>query len=251
MNILMVENSVNLARQLGYILIPMGIRGFITTSRDQAMEVLKANEDITIAIVDVDNQVLGGFEMIKEISAMRDGAFKFILHSALEYDDLAGKVPGAAILGHLVKPFDEARIKAALKILFSSIINGPSKIDVPEGKERRKHIRVTPPQDELLRVHFRVKSYSHLLAGRILNISTHSIAVQLFNPAAADILTEGTEAMHAQFTVNCRMLTLNGVIILKRGKILVIVFRKIDEKSMEVLAKYIFDKISREFSPGI
>jgi len=236
MKILIVEQSQDLAREFSYLLISYGVQGITVCNRLAALELLKTQDDIKLGIIDVDNNEVEGLQLIEDIYIKEENGFRFIIHTVSLKDNLPEQLNNKNIIGIIQKPFEYGRVEAALKIIFSSI-NFP---DI----DKRTHIRITPDKNDLLRISFKIKGYSHLICGKIVNLSLGGVAVELLNPVDIDQLEQGTMIPILEFALNCRLITVGGMISVKRGKLIAIRFGALNRDTRNSLAKYIFKRIT-------
>jgi CheY-like chemotaxis protein len=237
MKMIILERNPELGKSLCYLLISFGIKGIPVCSREAALDACKWDAEIGMGIIDVDNKEVEGTQFIEEIKKIRhEKNFKIILHSASSMENIKENLVGPGIVGFIPKPFDE-------DATFNHIKNILSKIYFT-GKEKRSHIRVKPDPDELLRVHFRCKLYSGLLFGRIININLNGIAIELLKSPSHEILKEGTPLPKIQFNLDYKEITAQGIIILERGMIIVVRFLSLSKRAKNIIARYIFKRIS-------
>jgi hypothetical protein len=140
------------------------------------------------------------------------------------------------VLGLLLKPFDQGETAHQLKNILS-------KIYFP-GTEKRHHIRIRPDPGDLVRVHFKLKLYPHLVYGKILDISIAGMAVDLLKPPPRAFLTEGSFIPHLLFSLDCKQINASGIIKVERGKIIIINFYHLKPRVKNIIAGYIFKRIS-------
>jgi len=139
------------------------------------------------------------------------------------------------VIGYLLKPYKDDRAYIKLKNILQNF----------EGQDsKRKHIRVKPDPEALLRIHFRITGYPHLISGKIIDISFGGIALELFTPVEEKILKPGVYIHRIEFTLNSKDLSPAGIIVIKREKILAIRFELLSSNDSIILSKYIYKQIS-------
>jgi len=249
MNCIVLESSPAIKENLAYILLPLGITAISVGSKDEALKALKSNEDIVAAIIDIDNAALRGLELVKVLRETPETRnVRIIVDSGRSSKDFIVKLVELGIHGYFLKPFDAERVAQKLKsILVDRMTQHP---------EKRRHIRVEPDPDELLRMHFRMPSHPNLISGKIRNISLGGVALELFHPPEANVLKPGTLIPNLQFTLDGKQLSPSGHVVLCRGKLLAMRFGELSGPDKSSLARYIYRSLSaqnrgqEETSPG-
>ncbi|GAH68763.1 unnamed protein product, partial [marine sediment metagenome] len=166
---LVVEASSKVRESLCYVLLSFGIKGLPVSSRQAALAEVQKNPEIEGAIIDIDSQEIEGIELIKQLKAADNSQLnKIIIHTIQSNKDFVVKMVELGVVGYLLKPYNEEEVFAKLQNIFAKI---------ESHNKQRKHIRVKPDPDELLRLHFRVPDYPHLISGKILDISLGGVAV--------------------------------------------------------------------------
>jgi c-di-GMP-binding flagellar brake protein YcgR len=139
------------------------------------------------------------------------------------------------VAGYLLKPFSPDTAKAKLAAIFSKLSTHNS---------QRRHIRVKPDPDDLARVSFRISSSRQLISGRIVDISLGGLAVELFNPPAAETLAPGVPLAKLQFAVSGKELAPSASVVLYKSKVLAVRFETLSPADKKALERYIFKSIS-------
>ena len=109
---------------------------------------------------------------------------------------------------------------------------------------QRKHIRVRPDPNELLRLHFKLHGQPSLVSGRVVDISVGGVAVELFNPPAPGALAPGTSIPHIQFTLNRKAFAPPGKVILLKEQLLALRFDYLSAAEKSTLSKYVFKRLT-------
>ncbi len=232
---LVVEASLKVRESLCYVLLSFGIKGISLSNRQAALDELKSNPEIEGAIVDIDSQDVDGIKLIEEIRASYSHANKIIIHTIQSNKDFVVRMVEMGVVGYLLKPYDEEEIFSKLKAILAKI---------ESHNKQRKHIRVKPDPEEMLRLHFRLPDYPHLIAGKILDISIGGVAIELLNPPEEDILKSVARIARIQFTLSGKQFSPAGQIILQKGNFLALRFITLNTSEKTRLARYIFKRIS-------
>ncbi|RPJ08125.1 MAG: response regulator [Spirochaetaceae bacterium] len=239
MTFIVLEESVSVRHLLCYLLLSLGIKGLPHESKEEALKDVNSRPDIGGAIIDIDNKKIKGLEFIKELQASAKASrIKIIVHTIQSHRDTVTSMAEMGVEGFLLKPFHEAETFKKLKNIISHF-------DKSETNQR-KHIRVIPHPDELMRVHFKVSGHPQLVSGKIVNISMGGLAIELVTPAPAEIVKSGTAIPKIQFSLFGSELSPNGEIIMRRDRLLGIRFESLSSGDSIHLAKYIFDRVSQD-----
>ncbi len=236
MNSLVVDSSPAIRNSLCYILLSLGIKGIPCADRDQALTAIKElEEDLFSAIVDIDNKEVEGVELIKELKQNpKTMDIKIIVHTIQSNREAVIKMLEMGIIGYLLKPYNETETYDKLNKIFNRL----------EGGEKRKHIRITPDPEDLLRVYFRITGYPHLISGKIVNLSMGGLALELYSPVEQQLLTVNTHISSIHFTLGSKQISPSGVAVMRKDKHLALQFNAINQNDSMVLAKYIFTRIN-------
>ncbi len=234
MNILVVEHSEAEGKKLLYLLLSLGYRGFIVKSREDALPVIK-EKDIAAIIIDVDNKDVEGLKLIDDLRNNEKRHIPFIIHSINSKRDFVLKMVELGCIGYLLKPIDENKTLEKLKKILLKLEN---------HDQQRKHIRIKPDPEEMLRLHFRVPGYSKLIAGKILDLSMGGVATELFNPPQGNILRAGVKIPSIQFSLMAKSISAEGVIVAVKENIVAMRFTELSNEDRMNLARYIYKKIS-------
>lgn len=235
--VFLVAEAVPAVREsLCYVLLSFGIKGVPAASRQEAREALKANPEISGAIIDIDSREIEGIELIRELrESTATRGLRIVVHTVQSSKELVIKMMELGVVGYLLKPYREDAAYGKLKKVLARSASHNS---------ARKHIRVRPDPQELLRLHFKLPGYPSLISGKIVDISVGGVAVELFNPPAAEILAAGTQVPSIQFTLmrqNCKP---PGKVILFKENLLALRFDYLSATEKSALSKYIFKRLT-------
>jgi DNA-binding response OmpR family regulator len=236
MDYLVAEASRNTRESLCYVLLSMGIKGIPVANKQEALETLQNQPKIEGAIIDLDSKEVDGAELITELRAQENTQqLSIIAHSVQSSKDLVNKMMEYGVIGYLLKPYVEKEASAKLKKILA---RGES------HNAQRKHIRVRPDPNELLRLHFKLKGQSSLISGRVIDISVGGVAVELFNPPASGVLTPGTQIPSIQFTLNRKAFSPPGKVVLMKEQLLALRFDFLNSAEKSALSKYVFKRLT-------
>lgn len=236
MGFVVVEGSLSVREGLCYVLLSLGIKGMPVSGRTAAWEILKTNNDVQGIIVDVDNLEVEGSKLITDLKANEQTkSLPVIVHTIQAGKEFVLKMIESGVAGYLLKPFhgETARFKLA------AILDKLSDHNI-----QRKHIRVRPDPQEMIRVHFRSAVGSQLISGRIIDISLGGAAVELFNNAPAEALGAGIRISRLQFALGPRELCPSAFIVVLKTNVLALRFETLSPADKTALERYIFKRMS-------
>jgi two-component system chemotaxis response regulator CheY len=236
MNYLVVDGRSEVRDALCYALLSFGIKGLPVEGRLQALEVLGAQGGVEGAIIDIDSREVQGLELIRQIresEAWR--AVKIVVHTVQSSKELVLRMMEAGVAGYLLKPFKQDQIYAKLKKVLDRTISHDS---------QRRHIRVKPDPEELLRLNFRLPGHPGMVSGRVVDISVGGVAVELFNPPPPEALKPLTQIPSIQFTLLRKQFAPPGKVVLFKEKLLALRFDFLTIAEKTTLARYVFNRIA-------
>jgi CheY-like chemotaxis protein len=237
MDTIVLERTKNLGKDLSLLLLTFGMKGIPVCTREEALEALHTYSTIRFCIVDIDNESTGGLQFIKEIRQDTTYAgLKIIVHTIQKIQQIQSTMMQLGVVGSLLKPFEQGKTSYQLKRILP-------KIFFP-GTEKRHHIRIRTDPDDLIRVHFKIKNYPHLVYGKILDMSIAGMAVELLKSPPRAFLAERTSVPHLSFSLDYKPVNTSGIIKVVRGKILVIHFYRLGTGEKNIISRYIFRRIS-------
>jgi len=237
MNFIVTESSKSIRYLVSYMLLSFGIKGIPIKNYKETLEYLKNNRDISGIIVDIDNKDVEGIKLVQYLRENDDTKeIKVIVHTVKTSKDFVVKMAELGIAGYLLKPFEEKQTYKKLQKILSNL---------EDHYTGRKHIRVKPEPDELLRLHFRIPGYQKLLSGKIVDISMGGVAVELFNLPEKQILFPGKIIPALNFVVGTRQLSPSGEVVLQKGNLTAIKFIKMGNEDKNNLARFIFKRVSQ------
>ena len=236
MTFLVADASSQIRESLCYALLSFGIKGLPVSSKKAALNALKGDTRIEGAIVDLDSHEIEGKELVEELRGSESThSIKVIAHTVQSSKESVVKMVELGVVGYLLKPYNEEEVYTKLKsILAKSESHNP----------QRKHIRVKPDPEELLRVSFRVSGHPQLFTGKVVDMSVGGMALELLNPPDEGILQSGTALSKMQFTLSSRQFTTAGKVILSKGSFLAMRFDSLNAGEKTSLARYVFKRIS-------
>ncbi len=237
MGFLVVEGSLSVREALCYVLLSFGIKGVPVSTRAAALEVLGSNPDIKGAIIDIDNQEVEGSLLISEMKEKeKTRGIPIIIHTVQASKEFVLKMIELGVTGYLLKPFREDAARAKLAAILDKL---------SDHDANRKHIRVKPDPQEMIRIHFRLPSFTHLVSGKIIDISLGGVAIELLNPPPeSQVLAVGSRIAKLQFTLGTKELSPSAIIVLVKANIVAMRFETLNPTDKTALERFIFKQIS-------
>jgi DNA-binding response OmpR family regulator len=236
MTYLVVEGSAAVRESLCYALLSFGIKGLPVAGRQEALAALGTPGGVEGAIIDIDTREVEGLELIRQMrEAAATQSVKIVVHSIQSSKELVVRMMEAGVAGYLLKPYKEDQIFAKLQKVLDRTLSHDS---------HRRHIRVKPDPDELLRLSFRLPGLQGLISGRVIDISVGGAAVELFNPPPEEALKALTQIPSVQFTLLRKQFAPPGKVVLFKEKLLALRFDFLTIAEKAALARYVFKRIA-------
>ncbi len=233
---LVVDGAPAVRDSLCYVLLSLGCKGVPAANRREALDALKNQPDINVAIVDLDSKEVQGEQLLNELrQSGEQGGPKVIVQSVQSNRELVVRMMDYGVAGFLLKPYQD-------KELYEKLRKVLERCRVPN--DRRRHIRVKPDPDELLRLHFRLTESPSLISGKIIDISVGGVAVELLNPPEPGLLKPGAQIPGIQFTLERKQFAPPGKVVLLREKLLALHFDYLTVEERTALARYVFRRIA-------
>ncbi len=236
MAFLVVESSPPVREALCYLLLSFGVKGIPAANRAAARAAIAAGQEIQGAIVDLDDGKVEGSQLLAELRAdERTRGMPVIVHTVQASKDFVLKMMEAGIAGYLLKPFNQEAARSRLAGIIDRLADHNS---------QRRHIRVKPDPEELVRVHFRLPGFPTLYSGKLLDISMGGMATELLNPPATELLYPGVLIPKVQFSLGPRELSPSASVVVWKSKVLALRFETLALADKTALERYIFKQIS-------
>jgi CheY-like chemotaxis protein len=233
---LVVEGTPAVRESLCYVLLSLGIKGVPAANRQEALDTLQAQSEINVAIVDLDSREVQGEALLRDLQESgRLRAPHIIVQSVQSNRELVERMMEYGVAGFLLKPYQDKEIYEKLRKVLERC---------QVANERRRHIRVKPDPDELLRLHFKLAGSRALISGKIIDISVGGVAVELLNPPPPGALKPGVQIPAIQFTLDRRQFAPPGKVVLFREKLLAMHFDYLTLAERSSLARYVFKRVA-------
>jgi DNA-binding response OmpR family regulator len=235
-NYLVVESSLAIRESLCYVLLSFGIKGIPVENRQAALQVLDGGEPVEGVIVDIDNKDADGIQLVTELrEGEKTRRLPVIAHTIQTSREAVMRMVDLGVAGCLLKPFTAEAARSKLAAVFSKLATHNS---------QRKHIRVKPDPQELVRVSFRVPPSSQLVSGRVVDISLGGMAAELFNLPPSLSLTPGTTLTGMEIFLSGKEIAPSSSVVLLKLNVLAVRFEILAPSDKKALERYIFKSIS-------
>ena len=236
MDYLVAEATQSIRESLCYVLLSLGFKGIPVSSKQETLETLQSGREVGGAIIDLDSREVDGVNLIAELREKESTQhLSIIAHTVQSSKELVTKMMESGVIGYLLKPYNEKEASQKLKKVLNRGEN---------HNAQRKHIRVRPDPDELLRLHFKLPGKTSLISGKVVDISVGGVAVELFNPPPSGALVPGTQIPSIQFTVNRKAFAPPGKVVLFKEQLLALRFDYLNTEERSALSKYVFKRLT-------
>jgi DNA-binding response OmpR family regulator len=232
---LVVEGAAALRESLCYVLLSLGCKGVPAANRGQALDILKEQSEINVALVDLDGKEVQGEEFLRDLRESGGPGPKVIVQSVHSSRELVVRMMDYGVAGFLLKPYKDKEIYEKLRTALE-------RCRIPH--DRRRHIRVKPDPEELLRLHFRLPGHPNLISGKIIDISVGGVALELLSPPEPSLLKPGVQIPSIQFSLERKQLAPPGKVVLLRQRLLALHFDYLTLAERTALARYVFRRIA-------
>lgn len=226
----------NLATNLSNILLSNGIFNVIFNNYDDVIKELENNK-FDFIIIDFDFGDDIGFKLadfLKEnekynsiylIGTSFNSQEKFIKDLQQKYN----------LIYYFLKPIEEELFKEKIEKLI---------IKFKEHFPQRKHIRVTPPEDEIVRVNFKLRTIPKRISGKVVDLSLGGLAIELYNFDNEQEIKEGKLIEHIIFELDNKEVDVDAKIVKQMENFIAVSFTHFYKNSYDILYKYIMKQLS-------
>jgi len=224
------------AKNLCYLLIKLGIQGMPIQGEDSLKEKLSQNIPINAVILETDEASDSRQSLISLIRE-RKGTPRthVILYTSNTDVSFIKNMIEKGITGFIKKDSSSAEQQQAINRIAERV----------EGRNyQRKHIRIKPDPDDLLRAHFIEPNSGYQLSGKIIDLSLGGMAMELFNIPKDCPPLNGVTINSLSFPLLAHSLTVKAEIVNQSNNYLGIRFLAMDDKGRDRLSRYIFKNIS-------
>ena len=232
--ILIAEYKKQICESLSQNLLLLGVIGISATSYEQIIPILKSNE-INYLIIDVDNHIIQAEKVFNFIKDNNLNKIKIIIHTVQTQAGILSIYKNIYISGYLFKPYKE---KTAILIINSLIKKLENRI------EKRKHIRIKPDLNDLLRVHFRIPGKNKLITCKVIDLSLGGVALQLYQNIPDPELKIGKKIFDMTLTMRNEQIHLQGIVTKKKSQFCSIKINFKLNKDVKKVSQYIINQLN-------
>ncbi|MFP4362531.1 MAG: hypothetical protein ACLFR1_01545 [Spirochaetia bacterium] len=115
---------------------------------------------------------------------------------------------------------------------------------LPKTNDMRKHVRVKPDRNELMRVHYDDKKQKKKIIGKVIDISLGGFAAELLNVSDLSVIDTGTRINPITITMATGQIEPSGYIVNKRKRFVAVNFTSFVNKDRHSLARYIIQRLN-------
>jgi CheY-like chemotaxis protein len=233
---LVAEASPAVRQSLCYALLSFGVKGIPVATRQEALAAIDGTSELTGAIIDIDSKDIEGVELIRQLrEAPQTQGLLFMVHTVQSTKDVVEKMMEYGVVGYLLKPYKEQLIYPKLQKILTRL---------ESHHTQRRHIRVKPDPEALLRLHFKLPDYPSMISGKVVDISVGGVAVELFNPPKPEVLAPGTPIPSIEFTIGRQSFRPPGKVVLFKERLLALRFDYLSAAEKTAMSKYVFKRIT-------
>lgn len=229
-----ILTNKNNFEQISNLLLGHGIIPINIDSLDNVYQEIK-NKKCNFLFLDLDFQNDQSFVLLNKIKEDDEIKNIFIIATSINTNEkIIKKIQNFNIISFISKPINNDILNEKIKNLLEKI-----KDHIPE----RKHIRIKPLDDELIRISFKLKNKKNITA-KVIDISMGGIACLLYTNYNDNEIEHGNLIEHLIFEVNNKEVNVDAKIITKKEKFIAFVFTHFYNDSNKNLSNYIIKKIS-------
>jgi CheY-like chemotaxis protein len=232
MSCVVLEPAVPIRQSLLKVLASMGVRGVPASTVAEAEAAIRSSGDVEAIIVDTDTPALGGLELLARMRAAQETrALRVVAHSGQTSREFVLQLAELGVAGYLPRGASVAQASERLKGVLTR---------APDHEGERKHWRVRPDPNELLRLHFRLSGHKGIVSGRVVDISMGGVGVELFNPPPPIRMRPGRLIPSLELTLGRTPIATPGTLVTSRGKFCAIRFDNMSASVKDTVARYIY-----------
>jgi response regulator RpfG family c-di-GMP phosphodiesterase len=228
-----VFSNQNNTKIISNILLNLGI---ISTNIENPEKVIDLLEHVKVdfLFLDLDFTNNLSYKLLDHLNENEKYSSLFKIATSFKTKkDFINELKKYNIISFIPKPLIKKEVNDKLIILLNKLTS----------KTRRKHIRVAPDDDELMRISFTLKTGKRISA-KVINVSLGGIAAILYSNFESHELVPGNLVEHIKFEANHKQIDVDAKIIKKKDTFLAFKFTHFYKESNKSLSKYIMNKLS-------
>ncbi len=229
----LVFANQNNSKLISNLLLNLGIVSYIE-SIEKACETIET-KNIDFLFIDFDFANKESFSLLEKIKNKENlSSLHIIGTSFLSNEKFIKETEKYNILAFITKPITKAIITEKINNIFQKYENHYS---------QRKHIRIKPDPNELLRISFRLKN-KKFVSAKIIDISLGGLAALFYTNFESNELYNGNLIEHVKFEVDNKEVDADTKIITKKSNLISLKFTHFYNESDRFLIKYITKKMA-------
>ena len=236
MSWLVLEGTQKTRDSLLTVLLSLGIQGVAASSAEHALQLVSSSRAVEGAVIDTDTPEIEGLELVKKLRSDPDTRrVSLVVHSAQSGRDFVTGMMQSGVVGYLLKPYDEGSATQKLQSILARLQHHAAE---------RRHIRVRPDPNELLRLHFHLSGHKGLVSGRVLDISMGGVAAELYNAPASYLLQPGKPIRDIGLTIAGAQIVVAGELVNIKESFCAVRFNPLSPHQSRALSRYIYRHLS-------
>jgi response regulator RpfG family c-di-GMP phosphodiesterase len=218
-------------------LLSMGIISFQIEKPEKVIETIESKK-INFLFLDFDFAENSSYKLMEDLNSLNKEGNSSIyvistsFNSNKKFIDDMKKYSN--VISIIAKPIERETVRNKIILILDKF---------KENFPRRKHIRVKPDDDELMRVSFRLKNNKYLSA-KVIDISLGGLAALLYTKYESPELSDGLLLEHMVFEAGLKEIDVDAKIITKKDTFLAVNFTHFYHDSYTYLTKYIMKKLT-------
>jgi len=228
-------SNISIATNLSNILLSNGIFNIIINSYEDLLKSLENNKfDFIMIDFDFGDEI--GFKVANFLKENEKYSSIYLIGTSFNSQEkFIRDLQKYNLIYYFIKPIQEEIFQEKIEKLISKFKN-----HLPQ----RKHIRVTLPEDEIIRVNFKLRKISKRISGKVLDLSLGGLGIELYNFENEEEVKEGNLIEHVIFEVDNKEVDVDAKIVKQKENFIAISFTHFYKNSYDILYKYIMKQLS-------
>lgn len=195
-----------------------------------------SKKPFSLAIIEVEETDVEMLQLIKILRTDPKYEFlKVIVHVLNPSKQFVIDMLKLGVVGYLLKPFSEKEIVNRLKNILEK-----ANIDMPQ----RLHVRVKPLDSEPISVAFRSPITHKVISGKVSDISIGGVAFVLNSSVDENEIQIKQIINNLQIQIGSIRISISALVTAKKGNVCALLFHKISDFDLNVLCKYIYERLT-------
>ncbi len=220
---------------LSNILLNNGIFNIKCSNYNEAIKLIESNK-FDFIIIDFDFSDDVGFNLANFITENEKYKSIYIIGTSFNTKEhFIKELQKYNLVYFFVKPIQEDIFQQKIEKLISKF---------KEHLPQRKHIRVKPPGEEIIRVNFKLKKIPKRISGKVIDLSLGGLGIELYNFENEAEIKEGNLIEHIIFEVDNKEVDVDAKIVKQKENFIAINFTHFYRNGYDILFKYITKQLS-------